>query len=160
MKRITQQFEYQLFDSEEELEEGVRLLLLHAKEMTNRAYAPYSEFYVGAAVLLEDGSIIGGANQENASFPLCICAEQTALSNCGANHTHTPILKMAVTVFSPKRNINKPVSPCGACRQIILEYENRQGRPIEIILQGAQGEIIVLDGVKQLLPLSFDGGDL
>ena len=160
MKWITNQYQYQLFDSDEELEIVDRKLLAHAREMTGKSYAPYSNFHVGAAVLLEDGTIVGGANQENASFPLCICAEQTALSHCGANHGEKSILKMAITVFSPNKKVDKPVSPCGACRQIILEYENRQEKPIDIILQGSEGAIFVFHGIKHLLPLSFDGTDL
>ena len=109
---------------------------------------------------LGNTQIIGGANQENASFPLCMCAEQVVLGNFSANHPHETIEKLAITIKSNGKLHNLPVSPCGACRQTILEYEIRQKSPIQIILQGESGPIYVIDGIRSLLPLTFEGDGL
>lgn len=160
MKKVEFTLEYKMVDRLEELTESDKELLLHARVFCARSYSPYSKFAVGAAARLESGKIVAGANQENASFPLCICAEQAVLSNCGANYPNDPIVQLAITAKSQVRPVEKPVSPCGACRQIILEYEIRQSQAIQIFLQGESGPIYIIDGVKNLLPLSFNGGDI
>lgn len=160
MKKIKSTFTYTQFVSEAELSPEQASLLSEAHRFAKRAYAPYSRFKVGAAARLKSGLILGGANQENASFPVCICAEQTVLSNFGVNHAEDVITSIAITAISSSHLLNHPVSPCGACRQSLLEYENRQRSPIEIILQGESGPVYVIEGIKELLPLSFDGGDL
>lgn len=160
MKKVEFTLEYKMVDRMEELTESDKELLLQARVFCARSYSPYSKFAVGAAARLQSGKIVAGANQENASFPLCICAEQAVLSNCGSNHPNDPIVQLAVSAKSQIRPVEKPVSPCGACRQSILEYEIRQSQPIQIFLQGESGPIYIIDGVKNLLPLSFNGGDL
>jgi len=160
MKKIEQTFSYSLCDSSSELDSDQLALLEAAHNFAAKAYAPYSKFKVGAAIRLRSGIIIGGANQENASFPVCVCAEQTVLSNYGVNHADDTIISIAITAKSSSHVLSHPVSPCGACRQSLLEYENRQRSPIEIILQGESGPVYIIEGVKQILPMSFDGGDI
>jgi cytidine deaminase len=157
--KIEKTISYDLYHNLEELTENQRDLLVRAQANTHKAYAPYSRFYVGAALLLDGGILIDGANQENASFPMCTCAETTALVNAGVNHPHLKVLKLAVTVRTHK-TIENPVSPCGKCRQQILEQEFRQKMDIEIILRGEVGPIFCFPSVKMLLPFYFDGSSL
>lgn len=132
------------------------MLLAKAKEALKAAYAPYSNFQVGAACLLDTGEIILGSNFENASYPLCLCAERVALASVHSQWTKNTVVKMAITAKSPEKIIDKPISPCGACRQVILEVEIKQSSPIKLILQGEQGEVLIFDTIKELLPMSFD----
>jgi cytidine deaminase len=157
--KIEKSFAYDLYQNLDELAENQRNLLLRAQANTHKSYAPYSRFYVGAALLLEGDVTIDGANQENASFPMCTCAETTAIVNAGVNHPQLKVLKLAVTVRSHKI-IENPVSPCGKCRQQILEQEFRQNSDIEIILRGEKGPIYCFPSIKMLLPFYFDGSTL
>ncbi len=153
-------FRLQVFENENELPAEEASLLQKAKAAIPDAYAPYSGFKVAATVLLQNGASVSGTNQENAAFPVCICAEGTALSAASAQFPNVPITKIAVTVKSSKQILNHPVAPCGVCRQRLLEYENRSGKPIKIIMQGESGEVYVANSVKELLPLQFSGSDL
>jgi cytidine deaminase len=130
-------------------------LLLKAREACNTAYAPYSNFHVGAAILLADGTVVTGSNQENLAYPSGLCAERTAIYYTGANHKGTPILKIAVAAFQPSFAKYMPANPCGACRQALLEYENKQPTPIRVILEGEKNKVYVVDSVECLLPLRF-----
>jgi cytidine deaminase len=135
-------------------------LLADARQSATSAYAPYSQFNVGAAVLLENGVTIKGNNQENASYPLGLCAERVAIFAASANYPGIPIVAIAVTARSDQFGINKPVAPCGACRQAIAEYEHRFGKNIRMILSGEEGAIMTTDSIGTLLPFQFNGDDL
>lgn len=136
------------------------MLLQQAREATRNAYAPYSHFQVGAALRLAGGQIVVGANQENASFPAGICAERVALSAVAAQYPGAIIQAMAISYQPAEGLANHPISPCGICRQTLLEYELRQQQPIRLILGGFTGEIIVVPAVQLLLPFSFTPDDL
>ncbi len=129
-------------------------LIRAAIEATNNAYANYSRFYVGAALRLENGKIVIGANQENAAFPSGLCAERTAVFAAQANYPDSPIDTLAIVARNEKGVLSNPITPCGACRQVILEIEDRYKKPIKILLYGTQ-KIYCVRSVKDLLPLSF-----
>jgi cytidine deaminase len=127
-----------------------------ASSARNKAYAPYSKFSVGTALLLENGEVITGSNQENASYPSGLCAERTAIYYAGAKYPNTKILKMAIIAGSQTKSTNSPIPPCGACRQAIAEYEVNQKTPIEIYFMGETGKVVKSDSLANLLPLVFD----
>lgn len=129
-------------------------LLTEARRMTNLAYAPYSGFCVGAAILLDNGVIVTGNNQENAAYPSGLCAERTALFYANANYPDVPVEAIAISAQNKSGFIREPVKPCGSCRQVMLETETRFKKTIVIILDG-QDSILMLKGVDTLLPLSF-----
>jgi len=131
-------------------------LLKIAHEAARHAYAPYSRFKVGAAALLANGHIISGNNQENAVYPSGMCAERVALFYAAAQFPETPIKKIAITAIGAEKEMNKPVPPCGNCRQALLEYETKFGEPIEVIMAGDTGEVYITKSVADLLPLSFN----
>ena len=131
-------------------------LLEIAHESAKHAYAPYSHFKVGAAILLKNGHIISGNNQENAVFPSGMCAERVALFYAGSQFPETPISKIAITAIGTEKEVTQPVPPCGSCRQALLEYEIKFGEPIEVIMAGEKGEVFIVKSVKELLPLSFN----
>ncbi len=137
-----------------ELPENDQLLLNEARRITALAYAPYSGFHVGAAVLLDNGLIITGNNQENSAYPSGLCAERVALFYANANYPDSGVKKIAVSAAKNGVLVNDSVKPCGACRQALAEAEVRFDNPIGIVLDG-QDSIIVLNGVESLLPLSF-----
>lgn len=155
MKTIEITSKIKVFEKPEELSQEQHKLVQEAIKATKDAYAPYSEFFVGAAVLLNNGKIILGNNQENAAYPSGLCAERTALFHVGAKYKNEIIKSIAITAQSEKHQVNKPVIPCGGCLQVILEYEVKQNSPIEFILFGTSGEIYVINGIKNLLPLQF-----
>jgi len=144
------------FNSIEELSEEDKKLLEYAREAADLAYAPYSNFYVGAALLLKNDKILRGNNQENVAYPSGLCAERVAIFAAGAQYPGVPIKAIAITAKSKSFKVNEPVSPCGACRQVLAEYENRYGSNIRLILQGEEGRIHITDSVKTLLPLMFN----
>lgn len=160
MKKYTLQTEITLFDSPEELTENDRKLLDVAKKSLETSYSPYSNFKVGAAVLLENGELVGGSNYENASYPLCICAEQTVLTTAANRFPNVPVLAIAVTVRNPGQKIDRPGAPCGACRQVICETELKNNRSMRVILQGETGPVYIFEKGGDLLPLAFDGSYL
>ena len=138
-----------------ELTDAERSLVEQAIEATNRSYAPYSNFHVGAAILLKNGTTIMGCNQENAAFPSGICAERSAIFAAGAQYPDQPVIMLAIAARNEKGELQEnPVSPCGPCRQVIIETETRFKQPVRILLYG-QKHIYVVDGIKQLMPLSF-----
>lgn len=131
-----------------------------ARDATHHAYAPYSGFHVGAALRLADGSIFKGTNQENAAYPSGLCAERTALFGLAAAHPeHAPITGMAVAA-RPAAGDFGPAFPCGACRQVMLEYEVRQGQPIPLLLPSRTGTILRFDSLTALMPFNFSADDL
>lgn len=139
----------------EELSEPEQLLVEAAIEATKRSYSPYSHFSVGAALLLENGKTVIGCNQENAAFPAGLCAERTAIFAAGAQYPDVPVTMLAIAARNSKGELtDEPVSPCGTCRQVMIETETRFKHPIRILLYGKKC-IYVLEGIKQLMPLSF-----
>lgn len=142
-----------------ELPENDLKLIEAAREVAKKAYAPYSGFKVGAALRMADGNIITGNNQENASSPVGTCAERSALFWANANFPETAVLTIAITAIDQSGKHAGSLSPCGACRQAMLESELRFGQPIRVLLD-SRDKIEVLDNVKSLLPLSFDGNSL
>lgn len=142
-----------------ELSEVQKKLIDSAKDACTRSYAPYSQFKVGAAALLKNGITVCGNNQENAAYPSGICAERTTLFYAGAQYPEQPVLKLAIAALKDGAYTAQPTAPCGACRQVILETENRYNTPIEILLYGKE-ETYILSSVQGLLPLSFGIKDL
>lgn len=138
----------------DELSAEERELVQQALKATDNAYAQYSHFHVGAALRLADGRIIIGANQENAAFPSGLCAERSAIFAAQSNYPDQPITTLAIAARGLKGMLQQPVTPCGACRQVILEIEDRYKQPVRILLYGASG-VMCIDSVKDLLPLAF-----
>jgi cytidine deaminase len=138
----------------EELNEAEQQLVRKAMQATDNSYSPYSHFRVGAAIRLEDGSEIIGANQENAAFPVTLCAERTAIFAAQAQHPELSIEAIAIAARNENGFMADPVSPCGSCRQVILEIEERYNQPIKVLLYGTSG-VYVLNTVRDLLPLCF-----
>ena len=138
----------------DELDAELRQLVEIAKQKTQDAYCPYSHFHVGAAALLNDGTIITGANQENAAYPSGICAERTALFAANANHPHTPVKALAIACYTNGHFTKQAGTPCGACRQVMLETEHRFRQPMQVILYG-QEQCVIFDSAADLLPLCF-----
>ncbi len=148
-------FKHETFQSIKDLPSDIQSLMLRAEEQLDYAYAPYSNFYVGSALSLESGEIYTGCNQENASYPLCMCSERVALYNVGTTHKTFKITALAITAYNPKKELTEPCMPCGACRQVIQEFEHRQGAPIPLYLASKGHYIIRLDGITELLPVGF-----
>ena len=154
MKKLTIEIPYEVY-SFGELNEEDRILVETAREATRKSYAPYSKFHVGAAALLGNGIVVTGNNQENVAYPSGLCAERTALFWAGAQHPDKAVEAMAIAARTEAGEVERPISPCGACRQVMLETEMRSARPMRIILYGAQECHIIEGGTKELLPLSF-----
>ena len=146
---------YKEYDGLDQLELQDKELAEAAIEAMSGSYAPYSQFNVGAAIRLDDGEIIKGANQENAAYPSGICAERTAIFAAGATNPDAPIVAMAIAARNADGEVARPISPCGACRQVMLEAETRHSTVMRIILFGTEGCYVVEGGAKELLPISF-----
>ncbi len=160
MKKETMSFGYEIYDSVDELAAEDANLARAARQVTEKAYAPYSKFLVGAVARLKNGETISGTNQENASYPVGICAERVLLSAASVVHTGIPIETIAVSYHNLNGTSDDPVSPCGMCRQALKEYEDRTNNPIRLILTGMSGKVFVIERSSQLLPFSFGGEDL
>lgn len=160
MKEKILSISLKIYQQEAELSAIDRQLLAKATEQLRFAYAPYSQFQVGAALLLANGEIITGNNVENAAYPMCLCAEQTAIGAAASRFPDVPIVSLAVTVYNEKKRIDTPAGPCGSCRQIISEAEDRHQQKISIIMRGESGPIYKLQSAKDLLPISFSGAFL
>jgi len=156
MKKVEIKTRITIFDSIEELPTIVKGLMNKAIEAKQNAYAPYSKFKVGAAMLLEDGTIITGNNQENAAYPSGMCAERVAIWKVSSEFPNKKILKLAISASSSAQILKEPVAPCGACRQTLSEYEIKQKDKIEVYFMGEVGEIIKTESVLDLLPIAFD----
>ena len=156
MENKTIQTQFSIFDTIDDLLENDLHLMKAAKQALNNAYAPYSQFNVGAAVLLENGIIVTGNNQENAAYPSGICAERVAIWSASSQYPGMVIKKIAISVKSNLKQVSSPVSPCGACRQTLLEYEVNQKEPIEVFFTGEIGKVIKASSLKDLLPFAFD----
>ncbi len=155
MKSKTLSFQLSIFESLAELSKEEQELINLALQARENAYAPYSHFKVGAAVLLENEQVVIGSNQENASYPSGLCAERVAVFQAGAKFPGVPILKIAIVASSENTTTRKPAAPCGNCRQSIFEYENRQENPIELLLMGEEGPIYKCHSIQDILPLAF-----
>jgi cytidine deaminase len=160
MKEVRIETTLKVYNELGELPKAVQNLMFSAIEARENAYAPYSKFKVGAAILLDNNKIVIGNNQENASYPSGLCAERTAIYYAGAKYPKAKILKMALTAASQKQVTDKPIPPCGACRQAIAEYEIKQNQPIEIYFMGEKGKVVKSDSLANLLPLLFDNSVL
>ncbi|WP_299225136.1 cytidine deaminase [uncultured Psychroserpens sp.] len=156
MKDIKIESTLTVFDNLDELPQDVFHLMEKAIVARQKAYAPYSKFSVGAAILLDNDQIVTGNNQENASYPSGLCAERTAIYYAGAQFPDVKILKMALTAGSRIQQTITPIPPCGACRQAIAEYEVKQESPIEIYFMGETGKVVKSNSLANLLPLVFD----
>lgn len=156
MKKITITSEFSVYNSLEELPNDIQNLMEQAVSVRKNAYAPYSNFRVGVALLLDNGQIVIGSNQENAAYPSGLCAERVAIFHAGAVYPEAKIIKMAITAASDTNKTIAPIPPCGACRQSIAEYEIRQDNPIEIYFMGETGDIYKSESLKNLLPFMFD----
>ncbi|TVZ26946.1 cytidine deaminase [Gillisia sp. Hel_I_86] len=156
MKSITISTTIEIYDSLVELPEEVIKLMNTAVEAREKAYAPYSKFHVGAAILLDNNEVISGSNQENASYPSGLCAERTAIYYAGATYPEAIIKRIAISATSVNHAVTTPIPPCGACRQAIAEYEIKQNEPIEIYFMGESGKVAKSNSLKDLLPLAFD----
>lgn len=155
MKKRRISFELLVFNTLDELSQSEKELMQIATEVREKAYAPYSQFMVGAAVLLDNGEIVIGSNQENASFPSGLCAERVAVFQAGARYPNVAIKTIAISVSSKTHEVDRPAAPCGNCRQAIAEYEQKQEIPISILMMGVSGKIFKCESLNDILPLAF-----
>lgn len=156
MKKIEIISTFTVYPELNQLPKEVKDLMLKAIEIRKNAYAPYSKFRVGAAILLDNNKVIVGSNQENAAYPSGLCAERVAIFQAGSIFPSNEILKIAISATSDSKPVHSPIPPCGACRQSIAEYEFKQKKPIEIYFMGESGEIYQSDSLSNLLPIGFD----
>ena len=155
MTREQINFDYEVYESSAELSDADRQLLEEAQRATSNAYAPYSEFNVGAAAMMSNGEIVSGGNQENASFPAGLCAEGVTLAIASARFPGLPITNMAISYRTSKLKSNHPIAPCGICRQSLQEFKERTGSSIRLILGGESGKVFIVDDASMLLPFAF-----
>ncbi len=152
--------DFESFETLEDLDNESKYLVHKAKEAAHHAYAPYSKFHVGSALILSDGTLVTGSNQENASYPLCMCAERVALYAATSAHPEKTILKMAVVAHKKNHKELIPATSCGACRQVMVEFEQRQSKPIEVIMLGPDNRWIKCSSSASLLPFNFSKDNL
>ena len=160
MKSKTYQFTYEVYNSIDDLQEEDAKLLRKARSVSQYAYAPYSHFQVGAVAKMANGEIVTGTNQENASFPVGLCAERVLMATASSLFPKVPIGAIAISYQSIQIKSDHPVAPCGICRQSLQELEERLQRPIRLILGGMQGTVFVIPQASSLLPLAFSGEEL
>ncbi len=160
MKENKFEFSYTVYENIAELPEEHQWLLNEAREVTDNAYAPYSNFQVGAIARLANGEIVAGSNQENASFPVGLCAERVLLASVSSLFPKVPIETIAISYKSGSHKSDHPISPCGICRQSLQEYETRVKHPVQLILGGMEGPVYVIDSASRLLPLAFTSEEL
>jgi len=156
MKKVDLTTSITVYDSIEELPNQVQGLMQKAIDTKKNAYAPYSKFKVGASLLLDNGVIITGNNQENAAYPSGICAERVAVWKASSDYPSVKILKLAISASSNSQILKEPVAPCGACRQTLSEYELKQNDKVEVYFMGEEGKIIKTNSISDLLPIAFD----
>ncbi|HVG13558.1 MAG TPA: cytidine deaminase [Chitinophagaceae bacterium] len=154
------EFRYKVYSDANELKAQDQLLLAEAKRATGHAYAPYSHFYVGAAALLINGQVVLGSNQENASFPVGMCAERVLLSTLSSLFPNMAIEAIAISYKSDQVVSDHPIAPCGICRQTLQEFEGRVKKPIRIFLGGQEGPVYEIESASHLLPLAFTSEEL
>ncbi len=151
---------FDIYNNRLDLPKSIRLLFDAAEDARQNAYAPYSKFQVGAALLLSNDNIVIGNNQENAAYPSGLCAERVAIFHAAAQYPELSIEKIFISGTSLQNNTNQPVAPCGSCRQVISEYETKQKHNIEIYFSGASGAIIKAHSIQDLLPFAFNSSIL
>ena len=149
-------FSYSVFSSIDDLSKEDKILMMESEKALQQAYAKYSGFNVGAALYLDSGKMMSANNQENMALPSSLCAERVLLYYCKANFPTQGVKKIAISVKSSIEIIDKPISPCGSCRQVMLEYERMQKSNIEVLLKGQTGEVYLIKSVSDLLPLAFN----
>lgn len=159
-KKIKINTEFEVYDSIEDLTKQDQDLLCLAKKAMEKAYAPYSNFFVGAALLMENGVIVTGNNQENAAYPSGLCAERVAIYHASSQHPDVKIKAIAITARTDSKVLKNPVSPCGSCRQSMSEYEVKFKTPIKIIMHGQEGPVYISASISNLLPLTFTSESL
>jgi len=160
MKKEEHRFAYDVYNSVDELSDADAWLVKEARKATATAYAPYSNFNVAAVARLTNGQVVTGTNQENASYPVGICAERVLLGSAASLYPNIPIESMAISYHNNNGISSHPISPCGMCRQSLVEYEERLKQPIRLILSGLDGKVIIVEKADSLLPLSFGSDDL
>jgi cytidine deaminase len=160
VKKIKIQADITVYESVSELPEPIQKLMQKAAVARDNAYAPYSNFKVGAALILDNGVVVTGNNQENAAYPSGMCAERVAIWAAGSQYPDNKVLQMAITARSNNHELIEPIPPCGACRQAIAEYEVKQDKNIEIYFMGEKGKVYKSDSLHDLLPLMFDSSNL
>lgn len=160
MKTISLESKIIVYESRDEIPSDILLLIGEAEQAATRAYAAYSHFQVGAAILMNNGKIVTGNNQENAVYPCGLCAERNTAFAASALYPEVPFSRIAITAINPVTPLKVPVSPCGSCRQVLYEYEQKFGQPIEVILSGQEGPVYHLRCVADLLPYTFHAGFL
>ncbi|HEU4902490.1 MAG TPA: cytidine deaminase [Flavisolibacter sp.] len=160
MKENKFEFNYKVYDNISELPEEQQWLLNEAREVTSNAYAPYSNFQVGAVAKMANGEIVAGSNQENASFPVGLCAERVLLASISSLFPRIPIETIAISYKSDHQKSDHPISPCGICRQSLQEFESRVKHPVQLVLGGMEGPVYVIDSASRLLPLAFTSEEL
>ncbi len=160
MKEVQFEFKYLVYGSSADLPEDERQLLEAARNATQKSYAPYSHFHVGAAAKLGNGATVSGANQENAAYPICLCAERVVLATAASDFPDVPVHAMAITYRSDGQHCDHPISPCGMCRQALQEAESRMNCPVKLILGGKEGPVYVIESASLLLPLAFTSEEL
>lgn len=154
-KKIKIESFLEVYSNKDELPEAISSLMDVAIDARDKAYAPYSDFYVGAAILLDNGEVISGSNQENAAYPSGLCAERTAIYYAGAKYPNAQMLAMAITATAKDKPTTRPIPPCGSCRQAIAEYEIKQNKAIALYFMGKSGEVMKSDSLENLLPFLF-----
>lgn len=154
------EIEYEVYNDISELSEQDAWLLNEARSVTEQAYAPYSNFHVGAAAMLANGEVVVGTNQENAAYPVGSCAERVLLGTAATMHSKMPIKSMAISYDGEEIKSDHPISPCGMCRQALLEYETRMKEPIRLILGGMEGKVYIIRSASLLLPFAFTKSEL
>lgn len=155
------QISYQVLDKNTECGLEITDLIDQAKAVSKKAYAPYSNFNVGAAIQLANGEIITGNNQENVAFPSGLCAERSAAFYAKSQYPNETIESIAITAFSESFEVTNPITPCGSCRQALLEYENQQESSIKVIMTSVSGETVyIVNSIKDLLPFCFNEDNL
>jgi cytidine deaminase len=160
MKKEELKFVFESYDSSDELDTADAWLVNEARKVTASAYAPYSHFHVGAIARLANGETVAGTNQENASYPVGLCAERVLLASAASLFPNIPIDTIAVSYNNINGKSSHPISPCGICRQTLSEYQERIKQPIRLILSGMEGKVFIVSNSNDLLPLSFGSGDM
>lgn len=154
-KQITHSSSITAYDSDQELPSEHKQLLDLAKEKLGSSYSPYSGFQVASAIQLKNGNVVFGSNQENIAYPSGLCAERVGIFSAGTNFPKENITTIAITANSANGEVKKPVTPCGSCRQVMIEIEHNQDQPITVIMSGFTGEVWVAESVKDLIPFYF-----
>jgi cytidine deaminase len=156
MKEITISTSFLEYENLEELDSSSQKMMQLAIDARKKAYAPYSKFTVGCSILLDNGKVVEGSNQENAAYPSGLCAERVAIFYAGSNYPEAKVLKLFISASPLDKDLDQPIPPCGSCRQSIAEYEIRQEQDIEIYFMGSKGKIYKSDSLKNILPFMFD----